>query len=288
MAHKLIKATDAHMTRPRIALPREPHFYPSEASAVWVDKNGLTRVAGACLRSCWYRYTGKVEAAPTSPYTQWIFALGKHVEMILVEEWKQMGIWIDNNLKFFDKEKNVSGELDVILIEPDTGQLYGVEVKSFYGYMATRDICGNKSVKGRPKVSQLMQTLIYADQCKDFLPYFKMVYYARDAADRREFDITITDGNKPTIDGEVDTRFTMDDIYDRFATLLDYVDQEEPPPRDFEIVWGPDKVESFKAAGEVSKSAYEKWKKNPALNPIGDWQCRYCSYANTCWNKVNG
>lgn len=286
--YSLIKATDEWMTRSRISLPREPHFYPSEASATWIDQHGIKRVGGACLRRCYYRYTSSAKPDPSTPYSEWIFALGKAVEEILVEQWKQMGIWVANNLKFFDKKRNISGEIDLVLSEPD-GTLFGVEVKSFYGYQATRDLIGNKKVKPAPKTSQLMQTLIYVDQCKD-LEYFKMVYYARDSANRTEFDITLVqDGEhkRPCINGDIDYRFTMDDIYDRYEILMEYVKSNEPPPRDFELVWDAEKVEKRRAIGEVAKTTYEKWKKNPKKNPIGDWQCRYCPFAGECWGKQN-
>lgn len=287
--YKLVKATDDWMTRSRISLPRGIHFYPSEGSAKWTDSNGVIRIAGACLRKSYFRCTGAKTDGPNTPYTEWIFALGKHVEEILVEQWKQMGIWVANNLKFYDPVRNVSGEIDVVLSDPD-GKPFGVEVKSFYGYQSTRDICGNKSVQARPKTSQLMQTLIYVDQCKDKLDYFKMVYYARDSAARNEFDITLTfDAEKkvhrPTINGIIDYRFTLEDIYNRYDQLAQYILDEEVPAPDFELVWDPEKVEQRKALKEVSKTAYEKWQKNPGKYPIGDWQCRWCNYSHQCWPK---
>lgn len=273
MSVNLIASTDTWMTRPRVSLPRRQAFYPSEASTTWIDSHGINRVAGSCLRRSYFRYTGEVVATPPDPYSEWIFALGISVEKILIEQWKCMGIWVANNIKFYDQERNISGELDSILTEPD-GTLYGVEVKSFYGYQATRDLIGNTKVSPAPKTSQLLQTLVYIDQCKNLVDYFKMVYYARDSANRTQFDITLTqDGEfqRPTVNGVIDYRFTMEDIYDRYALLAEYVAQHEIPPRDYEIAWDPKKIEERKAIGEVSKTAYEAWKKNN--KSIGDWQC---------------
>jgi CRISPR/Cas system-associated exonuclease Cas4 (RecB family) len=287
MAYKLVEATDAHMTRPQLGLPRGIHFYPSEASADWIDHHGVKRVAGTCMRQAWYRCTGTKTVGQADAYSEWIFALGKAVECILVEQWKQMGIWVANNVKFYEEKHNVSGELDVVLSEPD-GTLFGVECKSFYGYQATRDIIGNKHITGKPKTSQLLQTLVYVDLCRrlGIIQYFKMIYYARDSAARKEFDIAlIQDGEhlRPTIDGVIDYRFTIQDIYDRYDQLAAHIKNNDLPPRDFGLVWDNEKVEERRALGEVSDTAYKDWQKKPDKNPIGDWQCRYCPYAQVCY-----
>jgi hypothetical protein len=286
MTFSLIKLTDKHMTRQQIGMPREAHFFPSEASAVWVDKHDITRVAGNCQRKSYLRYIGMTPSGEDSPYTKWIFALGKAVEEILIEQWKQMGLWIGNNIKFYDPIRNVSGELDCVLVEPDGKTLFGVEVKSFYGYEANRDLCGNKSIVGSPKTSQLMQTLIYVDQCKSFISYFKMVYYSRDSANRVEFDITLTkdgDVTRPTVNGIIDYRFTLEDIYNRYDELQAHVVNKIIPEPDFELVWSDEKVEQRKLLGEVSKTKYEAWQKGK--EKIGDWQCRFCPYKDACWPK---
>lgn len=287
--YNLVEHTDAHMTRVQFGLPRMKSFYPSEASAVYTDSHGIKRVSGGCLRKSWYRLSGQYKADKNDAYSEWIFALGKAVEEILVEQWKQMGIWVNNNVKFYVPDKNISGELDTVLREPD-GTLFGVEVKSFAGYQATKSIMGNKSTKGKPKDSQLMQCLIYVDLCSQLgiIDYFKMIYYARDSGARREFNITLTqDGEhkRPTVDGVVDFRFTMQDIYDRYAQLKQFASSDAPPPRDFEIVWDKDTVEMRNSIGEIAKTTYEKWKRNPQANPIGDWQCRWCSFNKVCYNN---
>ena len=289
MSYNLIEATDAYMTRTQFHLPRGQHYYPSESSVTYTDHHGIRRVEGQCLRQSWYRITGKAPPTKHDAYSEWIFALGRSVEDILTEQWKQMGIWVANNVKFYDPERNISGEVDVVLTEPD-GTLYVVEVKSFYGYMATRDICGNKKIVGKPKTSQLLQALIYVDLGRrlGLYDYVKMVYYARDSASRNEFDIRLLeDGEllRPTINGVIDYRFTMDDIYVRFEELDNYIKQDEIPPRDYDVVYDPDKVKQLYAVGDIGKTSFEKWKKSPSKNPIGDWQCKYCGFSKFCWKE---
>lgn len=287
MAFKLIEATDEHMTRPRVGFPSNDFFNPSASSVRYIDKHGIARVEGQCMRASYYRYTGE-EALPTDAYSEWIFRLGKKVEDILVEEWKQMGIWVCNNQKFYDKKHNISGEIDVVLMEPENQRLFAVEVKSFYGYYATKEICGNKGQKGQPKTNHLLQVLIYLDVCKRYgiLDYAKLIYYARDSAKRNEFNIDIVqDGEhkRPMINDVIDYRFTIEEIYDRYHELQGYLDRGEMPEREFDMKWDADKVKKFFDLGEVSKTAYQDYQKNPDKNPVGDWQCRYCAYKNTCW-----
>lgn len=297
MSYDLVQSTDAHMTRSRFFLPRGTHFYPSEASVKWTDAHGIERCDGKCLRAAWYRLTGKGEYVAPDAGSEWIFALGKAVEEILVEQWKQMGIWIDNNIRFYDKAHNLSGELDAVLRDPTSGELFGVEVKSFYGYQGKKQIMGNKSQAGAPKTAQMLQCLLYVYFCKRLfdegvLPYeithFKLVYYARDSSARRSFDLSIQDINgmlRPTVDNVVDYRFTIQDILNRYLQMAEYMKNgENPPPRDYEKAYSIEKVEKLNALGEISKTAYEKWVKSPAKNPIGDWQCAYCPYQKFCYS----
>lgn len=288
----LINATDNHVCRSKIGMPRKPAWYPSEASATWTDENGEKRTEGQCMRSAYFRYTGlcKDMKLETTPYSEWIFALGKHVEIILVEYWKEMGLWVDNNLKFYDKERDISGEIDCLIHDPNTGELILVEVKSIYGYAGVKQVCGNKSTKASPKTSQMMQLMIYLDQFKDIVSYGKLVYYARDSAARNEFDISLvldaSDPQKPvhrpTIDGVIDYRFTLEDMYERYAKLAEHVKAGIIPDGDYEKVWSKEKVERRNLLGEVAKTTYAKWKKNPGKNQIGDWMCNYCRNSLVC------
>jgi CRISPR/Cas system-associated exonuclease Cas4 (RecB family) len=285
----LIEATDAFTCRKKVHLPRLHSLYPSEASVVYPVPGGSMKTEGKCLRSVYYRIIGEEVPTQADPYSEWIFATGKGVENILIEYWKCMGIWVDNNVKFFDAKRNISGEIDVILSEPD-GTLFGVECKSFAGYSATKEVIGNFHQPGKPKTSQLLQTLIYVDLCRELgiIDYFKMIYYARDSGQRREYNISLTeDGGqwRPTIDGIIDYRFTMQDVYDRYALLNDYVENKILPPRDYELVYSDEKIEGLNKLGEIAKTKYDKCKNNHEKNPIGDWECRYCNYCKVCWQK---
>jgi hypothetical protein len=200
-----------------------------------------------------------------------------------------MGILVANNIKFHEPKRNISGELDIVLREPD-GTLFLGEIKSFYNYNATKEICGNKTVVGKPKTSQLLQILIYVDLCQELniLQYGKLVYYARDSAARKEFDITIKLDNKgskrPVVDGKMDYRFTLEDIYSRYALLDEYLATKTLPERDYDAIYDKEMIEKLYELGEIGETNYTKWSKKPSTNPIGHWMCNptYCPYRSIC------
>ena len=287
--YDLFEHLDEHVTRPKFKAPREQRFYPSEASVVTLDKHGDKVIHGGCMRAAYFRCSShEFERLPNSARSELIFKQGIGVEKILVDLWKEMGIWVDNNVKFLDKEHGISGELDGILMEPD-GTVYGVEVKSFYGYFAEKEIFGNRSVKGFPKMGHLLQTLIYLNFFKERLPYFRIVYFARDSVKRRTFKVELhQEGDLiyPMVEGEVVRSFTVNDIYKRYAELKEFLDNDIIPPNDFELHYSSEKIEDFYMKGKVAKTKYAKWQQGK-LGPneqIGDWNCSYCAFKNICWS----
>lgn len=272
----LLDKTDEWMTRERFTAPRKPHLYPSEASVEGIDDHGRKTVYGTCMRKAYLRVTKTAEEAPPDARAQWIFMQGKIIEEALVERWKQMGIWLENNLKFYWPEYNISGEIDALLANPETGEMFGVEVKTFYGYHGKKQIMGNTRQKGAPKMSHLLQSLIYTSYFKDRIPYWKMVYFARDEVARREFNIRLSEEDKdgkiwPIIDGESFSKFSVNDILDRYTKLNEHIEKEIVPDKDYTLYYDDKRVEEEKKLGNVSKSAYEKWQKGK--KKIGDWQC---------------
>jgi hypothetical protein len=228
---------------------------------------------------------------PANSRSELIFAMGHAVESIVVEQWKQMGLWVDNNVKFTTDRLGfpLKGELDAILREPPDGRLYGIECKSFSGYFGTTEIMGNKKHPGAPKINQLLQTLVYTYIFKEELYCFRMVYMARDEPENhRTFKIELAnegDLHYPVIDGEINRAFTVEDIFSRYRLLQEYLDRDELPPRDYEDIYPDSKVEYLTSLGKVSKTARDDHFKGK--KPCGDWQCRYCDVRHHCLNSGN-
>lgn len=284
--YSLLDETDNWLTRPKFGAPRQATLYPSEASVEIKEEDGTSYIEGTCLRAAFLRVTGKETPAKAEARGEYIMSIGKTIEEWLMDRWKEMGIWVSNNTKFYWSEYNVSGELDAILVEPHSGDPYGVEVKTFYGYDAHKHIIGNKSHAGFPKINQLLQTLVYTYFFRDRLKYFKMIYVARDDIERKEFTIEVQEENGkwwPVIDGNLFKKFSIDDMLARYKLLNYHIQNDIMPPRDYELVWDTARVEREKAKGNVSKTAYAEWEKGK--RKIGDWQCRYCAYKLPCWKE---
>lgn len=289
----LFDLLDQEMTRERLPSFRSPHLYPSEASVR--DADGVLH--GSCLRSVFYRLTKTPKTNPPNARAQWIFDLGLAVEETIIRRSKEAGIWFDDHIKWYNPDYHVSGEVDLIIrnpLEPD--MLIGVEIKSFYGYMATAEIMGTRTKPGFPKISQLLQTFLYTDWFKEILSGFKMAYLARDATEnRRDFNIEFHETNGatgqdevlvyPVVDGKIYPKFTLNGIYERFTEAWNYFTARQLPPRDFQLYYSKEEMEQRVKDGLTSKVDAAGFKKKPSCMKYrkADWQCRYCDYRNLCW-----
>ncbi len=299
MAFDLVKATEEYLCRPQFRGHSDCHLYPSEASVVVTDEFGDRVVHGGCMRASYFRCAGE-EGEPFTARSYGIFELGNAVEDMLVADWQQMGIFVARSVRFQNLEYNLSGELDVVLRDPETGILFGCEVKSFYGYYASVEIFGNKSKVGKPKKNNLLQTLVYLNEFKDRLDHFKLFYEDRGDGTKRSFDIRIApaeleDGtivNRPIINDITIMAFTIEDMYGRYSELCNAMVSGTVPERDFELKYTNERIEKDHANGKISDSKFNKFKKvskkDGAIRYVerdrpGDWQCSYCRYKSLCF-----
>ncbi len=283
-----MKATENYLVnKVRLPVVREEFFYPTEASVELESEHpGEKNVIGTCMRAAFYRYSGEFKGQAYTPYSHWIFLTGKALEEALVENWKQMGIWVDNNIKFRSKEHHVSGELDIVIKDPEDGKLKIVEIKTYYGYEATKEICGNpkKGIPGKPKDNNLLQILVYLYLHQHIFESGKLIYIDKVSQNNAEFDISLTkegDSTYPVINGVVQRRFAVEEIFERYELLGDYIEQKQLPPRDYEIQYSPERVERLWKEKKISKTKYEAWQDG---KPVGDWACSYCRYKAECWS----
>jgi hypothetical protein len=193
--------------------------------------------------------------------------------------------------------RTYTGEVFNLEASPDNSYTLGTiavhNCKSFYGYQATRDLMGNTKVSAAPKTSQMLQTLIYLYRFQDQFPYAKMIYYARDSANRTEFDLSLVkEGENKTrvaINGMIDQRFYIENILARYREIEQYCQMQVVPPGDYELQWSPEKIERRHSLGEVAKGTYEKWEKAHSkgkdTETIGDWQCSYCNFKEICFGQ---
>tara|TARA_R110002020_G_scaffold268819_3_gene484048 strand:+ start:6518 stop:7672 length:1155 start_codon:yes stop_codon:yes gene_type:complete len=297
------KHLDKEILRSRLKKTGPVHAYPSEASRI--GKNPVTNMdmtIGACLRKQYYRYknqlierghtTGKLyETTDLSATDLWKFAASFDTEHTIVEKSKEAGIWAENNKSFHMSELNMKGELDLILMEPDTGKLIGVDVKSVYGYYGEKQVFGTKSDwskgrKGTPKEDHVMQIALYTWYWRDEIAYFKILYFSRGSGQRQEYTISL----EP--DGE-DFKVMIDDKYagwnisamlDRYEALINATKTNTLPPREYDLYYSTEYIDALAEAGELSKTDKTKWDKGSKVVK-GDWRCSYCSFKPNCYDS---
>jgi len=276
-----------------------PGLHPTEASVEY-ELDGMKLVTGKCMRASWYRSMEKPRTEDSSPGLMQKANSGKWNENGLIERWKEMGLWVDNNIKFYEKKYYLSGEMDAVLKNPLTGERIGYEVKSFYGYYANKELTGSKRPEkaGVPKDNQFLQSIIYAWEYRNDLDEYRMYYIERGDGHRVEFRIgfdELPSGEhqvwwqqlpgkywnffKPE---KVLQPYTIENIYARYDKLLAHLKSKEIPEKDFSSCWSAEKVEWMWEHKMVGKTKYDKWVKKPETNPIGNWNCSYCSYRSLC------
>lgn len=304
---------DIHAARKDPYQIRRQGLYPSEASVI-IDLADRKICRGKCVRAAYYRALDIPETDPTIPETMMKAALGKWDEIGLVNRWKEMGLWVANGTKFFDKDNFVSGELDAILRHPDDPNYkIGYEVKTFYGQMATSQICGAKGRRlkdggfsdkqprkiGVPKIDQFLQAVyyshLYVTQLK-LLNEFRMFYLERGDGLRVEFRVGTELGqdgkhicwweqipSKSWVTyepGKVYQNYSIEDIHSRYQQLIKNLRERRLPAKDYKATYSPEDVEWYYKNKEISSTRYEDYIKSG--EKIGDWGCSYCNYKTKC------
>ena len=281
---KIIDLVDKHLEQPDIlkASVRRNSFYPSQASCVVKNEYNEEYVAGTCLRSAYWDYKGVKHTNPMTARGARICGVGKLVEKFEVEQFKQMGIWRGNNVKFYNEKYNVSGEADCIVYDAEKGSLRGVEIKSGYDYKFRTDVIGTPTKPGKPKLEHMLQTMIYIDYFK--IP-FSILYYDRGNAARKEYDITLNEDGTPNIDGKkLTVGLSLPRAMSRFRDLQKCLEDNVVPKRDFQLRYSKEKVKALYDSKRLGKGQREEFEKSKDVD-MGDWQCGYCSFKDYCWGK---
>ena len=268
-------------------------LWPSQASVLSRSGDPI----GKCLRASFYEKTGEAVTNPVSDRVTLMGYMGTMIEDGLIDLTKNAGIWEANNVKF--EYQGVSGEIDIAIrplnreVNPPVEEEYIVECKSCSGYHINKQVFGynegrgeNRTyVKGRPKDPHLLQAAIYAEVGKR--KGFKgaiILYVSRDEADLAEFLITVDEEGKIFINGDLDPRFRIQDIFTRFSLLKNYIETKELPDRDYKPEYTDAEVEALFASKSISKTAYENHKNRKDL--YCDSECNYCPFKLKCMGQV--
>lgn len=281
---KLIDMVDKHLENP-CHIHDEVHkgyYHPSSMSCVIKNDYGEEQIIGDCLRSVYWGMKGVKESNPMKARGKRICGVGKLVEKFEIEQYKEMGIWRANNVKFVNPVYNVSGEADAVIWDESSKSLRGVEIKSGYDYKFRAEVIGSATRRGRPKWDQLLQTMFYVDYFK--FPFI-MVYIDRGNAARAEYEITLNRDGTPNIDGKkVENGLSIPRTMSRVRELEECVKDGVIPKRDFQIKYNKDRIKLLRDSRRLTKKESEEFDKNGDVD-VGDWECSYCPFKDYCWKE---
>lgn len=268
-------------------------LWPSQASVV--ARNG--EIIGKCLRASFWEKTGEDQTNPVDDAIVAMGYMGTKIEDGVIELLKNQGIWENNNVKW--QSHGISGEVDIIIrvlnqeLTPPREELYIVECKSCSGYYINKEVYGyfegagsnRKYVKGKPKDKHLLQSALYAFIARE--RGFKgtiLFYVSRDESKFTEFLITVDEEGRIFINGEVDGRFKIQDVLDRYAILERAIESKELPDRDYKPEYTDAEVTALYEAKDISKAAHDNHKNRKTL--YCDTECNYCEFKLKCLDQT--
>ena len=170
-------ATD-YLARPKLGDQKAPTQWPSEATAIVESEHGDLEVIGKCRRSAYFRllldaYSFspnyemykplvdqlELQKIDVDPYMRWIWVAGNLYEDFCVNIAKESGVFISGQTQIYVPEINLSGKIDLVVINPSTKLFHIIEVKSVYGFNANK-VLGTpaerkRGVLGTPRESHL-------------------------------------------------------------------------------------------------------------------------------------
>jgi hypothetical protein len=289
---------DTHLMKKNpLKVDRLPTFYPSAASCLSeIDGKNI----GSCIRENYYRCSGYEQSDKDSVWSQYVFAGGRIWEEWVISRVKEMGIFLANNLKFVDLERYISGELDLVISDPEGGAKPAIfEMKTFYGYDAHKQILGTSYVPPSPKESNLLQAFLYLGEFIGQVEKVYLMYFARDDHARNQFVIEMVEkdgkhypqittywakaNNEEKSHTYIDYRISLEGIFGRYNDLMNCLKDGKIPKGDFRHSYTEKEIETLFASGDISKTAYAQWQKDKDPFALGHWKCRkYCSYRTTC------
>lgn len=296
---------DKELMKPSIVPSDTCHIRPTEASVVDVNGN----IIGACARAVYYRMKGVKTTNPMGLKAKKRAELGKEVEDSIRDRIKRAGLYESSSNRFYFMKYNLSGETDLIVRDPASKSLILLEIKSFYGYHAEKQIIGgwrgrgSKKIfsHGNPKDQHLLQVLVYMchiNKDSKKVDGAKILYSSRDSQEECEFDVTIVQvGTKyhaklgkwygDTYYEWTRTDFDVEGIFKRYEFVQGMIDKNILPDKEFVRFPSKEDLNKLLISGDIEQKDYDDITKYPTKDKLekhGAWTCMYCSFADHCSN----
>jgi hypothetical protein len=250
--------------------------------------------------------------------------VGNAVEDDFAEKAKLAGIFVDRNVPFRAEFEGIpiAGEMDVICrTEPCGTDKIVVEAKSIYSYYAQKQIFGRalnlSREPGAPRDSYIMQLSLYLrkfstlpEDDPSYLPFGVIYICDRGDGHYGMFDCWLSKETRYLSEGEqidvhkifyasdhldvpvTELPYSVEDILQNYRQVTLCLKNNTPPPRPFIREYNAEQVEQAYEAGDISASAYKKWKsshgpRGKKKEKLGSWNCSrlYCKWSDHCWKE---
>lgn len=316
------------LMRPRLGDDKPPSFWPSSAAAIGKDGS----IHGGCRRKIFlqylkyvYQYSKKSDGRynfwnhlideleksliKDSKYMHWIWEQGNLFEKHIIDLIKESGLFVGEQIQVYIPEYNVSGKIDSIAFNAETGKYIITEIKSIYGANGEK-VLGSlwerkNGIAGEPRDYNLMQIAIYQwHYATEDFDYGQLIYGDRGHGKYTVFQVDVDKKSgeiryrciDPGETNWVTVPYTIFDILNNYKFLQECVDSGKIPARDFQLKYSDQKLtllinESYKII-ELDKeeqpikeySTIEEFLINP--NNIKGRKFLIESKGNTTINKV--
>jgi hypothetical protein len=250
---------------------------PSSASIKFENEFGTYEVHGACLRQQFYKAKGmpKDDKMP-DPQSQRIFMYGDAIHEVEVDIRKRAGIYVADEMSFWNPEHRISGRIDLFNKDPETNEVYGEELKTTNPFTI-------KKVSSDPGIAHILQCAIYLDWYANSIGYvgrWVLTYVDRAFGEDASHVISLSDGYI-VLNGVIDKKMKVSDIYARYDELEEYLEDNVVPEPDYDILYGRDKLIELADQGRLTKTETNKINKGLKVTR-GDKSCEYCDFTEHC------
>lgn len=285
-------------------IPTKTLINLNPSSQVCYTESGVQ--VGSCLRKVWLDKTDKPKTNKIGLNAIMAGFSGNWWEEWLINQVREAGLYHSSQVALTDPSRLVKGIVDLVTKNPQSNFLELNEIKTYDGsnYNVSSSLLGNSKLKPKPKDAHLLQLVRYLICLlldNSSITVGNLLYLDRACGPysrNKQFQVTlekIGDDHYPkivTVDhkGEyyeyTDFRISVNCLLNTEETLLGYLSSNTIPPKDFKEVYTKEEIIAKHEANEIPDYIFKSWQKDPEINTIGDYQCRYCPFGNkgTCFN----
>jgi len=222
----------------------------------------------ACNRQLYYKWVSMPKSNPMEAGAIWKMEFGNAIHELFGKWLQGLNISVETEVPIKQQigqlKYPISGRIDNIFIDPDTGDKCGIEVKTSFGR-------GIKQIQKlqQPKEEHLWQVAIYLNLTDD-IKRFYLVYIGRDNSYRTQFEITEYDKTHLKImTGGRLWGYDFQTIILKLSQLENCIEEIILPDRSYQAAI---KNGEIKGKFQYQNQQYKS-----------DWQCVYCQWRNLCW-----